>query len=101
MICSRCLRRAKTDKAAVLKFFTAQGITPQEISVGQIQVTDKLANEYGGNNHGGPRYIVQQTVTVQFERCGQDCEGGAEDGGAGAGGDCCGWRIWAGDPVRV
>ncbi len=32
--------------------------------MGQIQVTDKQANEYGGNNNGGPRYIVQQTVTV-------------------------------------
>ena len=51
-------------RAAVLKFFAAQGITPPEISVGQIQVTDKQANEYGGNNNGGPRYIVQQTVTV-------------------------------------
>ncbi len=27
-------------------------------------MTDKQANEYGGNNQGGPRYIVQQTVTV-------------------------------------
>ncbi len=60
------MRRARTDQAAVLKFFAAQGITPQEISVGQIQVTDKQANEYGGNNVTGPRYIVQQTVTVQF-----------------------------------
>ncbi|CAN5767003.1 SIMPL domain-containing protein [soil metagenome] len=55
--------KSEEDKQAVLKFFTAQGVTPQEISVGQIQVTDKLANEYGGNN-AGPRYIVQQTVTV-------------------------------------
>ena len=51
-------------KEAVLKFFAAQGVTPQEISVGQIKVTDKLANEYSGNNTG-PRYIVEQTVTVQ------------------------------------
>ena len=56
--------KSEEDRAAVLKFFTAQGITPQEITVGQIQVTDKQANEYGGPNQGGPRYIVQQTVTV-------------------------------------
>ena len=56
--------KSEEDRAAVLKFFAAQGITPQEISVGQIQVTDKQANEYGGNNNSGPRYIVQQTVTV-------------------------------------
>jgi len=56
--------KSEEDRGAVLKFFTAQGIGAQEISVGQIQVTDKQANEYGGNNQGGPRYIVQQTVTV-------------------------------------
>jgi uncharacterized protein len=56
--------KSEEDRAAVLKFFASQGITPQEITVGQIQVTDKQANEYGGSNQGGPRYIVQQTVTV-------------------------------------
>lgn len=56
--------KSETDKAAVLKFFAEQGIAPQEITVGQIQVTDKLANEYGGNNQSAPRYVVQQTVTV-------------------------------------
>src|SRR3984885_8895848 len=56
--------KSQSDKEAVLKFFAAQGMTPQEISVGQIKVTDKLANEYSGNNTG-PRYIVEQTVTVQ------------------------------------
>jgi len=55
--------KSEEDRAAVLKFFAAQGITPQEISVGQIQVTDKQANEYGANNNSGPRYIVQQTVS--------------------------------------
>ncbi len=56
--------KSEADKQAVLKFFSDQGVTQQEITVGQIQVTDKLANEYGGNNNNGPRYIVQQTVTV-------------------------------------
>jgi hypothetical protein len=56
--------KSEEDKAAVLKFFAAQGITVQETSVGQIQVTDKQANEYG-NNQSGPRYVVQQTLTVQ------------------------------------
>ncbi len=56
--------KSEEDKNTVLKFFAAQGVKPGEISVGQIKVTDKLANEYGGNNTG-PRYIVEQTVTVQ------------------------------------
>ncbi len=56
--------KSQTDKDSVLKFFASQGIAPAEISVGQVKVIDKLANEYGGNNNG-PRYIVDQTVTVQ------------------------------------
>src|SRR5438445_8994233 len=55
--------KSEEDRAAVLKFFAAQRITPQEISVGQIQVTDKQANQYGANNNSGPRYIVQTTGT--------------------------------------
>jgi hypothetical protein len=61
---SQVFAKSQTDKEAVLKFFAAQGVTANEISVGQIKVTDKLANEYSGNNNG-PRYIVEQTVTVQ------------------------------------
>src|SRR6185312_6137479 len=49
--------KSEADKAAVLKFFAEQGITLAEITVGQIQVTDKLANEYGGNNQASPRYV--------------------------------------------
>jgi uncharacterized protein len=56
--------KSEADKAAVLKFFAGQGIVPDEITVGQIQVTDKQANEYGGAQ-AGPRYIVQQTATAQ------------------------------------
>jgi uncharacterized protein len=56
--------KSEEDRGAIQKFFASQGITPQEISVGQIQVTDKQANEYGGDKNNGPRYIVQQTVTV-------------------------------------
>lgn len=56
--------KSEADKTTVLKFFAGQGIAPGEISVGQIKVIDKQANEYGGNITG-PRYIVEQTVTVQ------------------------------------
>ena len=55
--------KSETDKAAVLQFFADGGIASQEVTVGQIQVIDRQANEYGGNQ-AGPRYIVQQTVTV-------------------------------------
>src|SRR6185312_17137266 len=33
--------KREADKNAVLKFFAEQGISPDEITVGQIQVTDK------------------------------------------------------------
>jgi len=55
--------KSEADKTAVMKFFAGQGITPKEISEGQIQVTDKLANEYS-TNQSPTRYVVQQTVTV-------------------------------------
>jgi hypothetical protein len=61
---SEVFARSEADKNTVLKFFAAQGISPQEISVGQIQVTDRQANEYG-NGQAVSRYIVQQTVSVQ------------------------------------
>ncbi len=60
---SQVFAKSEADKNAVLKFFAGQGITSQEITVGQIQVTDKQTNEYN-NNQSGTRYIVQQTVTV-------------------------------------
>jgi hypothetical protein len=55
--------KSEQDQQTVLKFLIAQDVTQPEITLGQVQVTDKLANAYGGNNNG-PRYIVEQTVTV-------------------------------------
>jgi hypothetical protein len=60
---SQVFAKSEADKNAVLKFFAGQGITSQEITLGQIQVTDKQTNEYN-NNQSGTRSIVQQTVTV-------------------------------------
>lgn len=60
---SQVIAKSEANKNAVLKFMTEQGIKPQEIRIGQIQVTDKQANEFG-NNPSGQRYIVQQTVSV-------------------------------------
>jgi hypothetical protein len=56
--------KSEADKVTIMNFFAEQGIAPAEITVGQIQVTDKQANEYGGQQTG-PRYIVQQTITAQ------------------------------------
>lgn len=87
--------KSEADKNAVLKFFSEQGIAEKEISVGQIQVTDKQTNEYN-NNQSGTRYIVQQTVTVnssdvdKISRAGQKTaelvQAGIVVGGGGQGG---------------
>ncbi|AFL86965.1 hypothetical protein Terro_0626 [Terriglobus roseus DSM 18391] len=55
--------KSQADKQAIMDFFAKQGFTGTEVSVGQIQVTDTQANEYGGNQARN-RYIVQQTVTL-------------------------------------
>jgi uncharacterized protein len=56
--------QSERDKASVLAFLTAQGFTPVETTIGQIQVTDRLAVEYGTGEAKGSRYIVQQLITV-------------------------------------
>lgn len=87
--------KSEADKATVLKFFANQGISQNEITIGQIQVTDKQANEYGGVA-AGPRYIVQQTITAEssdvdkIARAGQNTgvlvQAGIAVGGNGQGG---------------
>ena len=61
---SNVFSKSEADKNTVLKFFADQGISAGEVSVGQIRVTDKQTNEYGGNQDRGSRYIVTQRVTV-------------------------------------
>ena len=57
--------KSEADKEAVRSFFAAQGFQTEELSEGQIQVTDKQANEYGNPGQQGSRFIVQQTVTLR------------------------------------
>jgi hypothetical protein len=54
---------SEKDKAAVLAFLQSQGFTQQDITLGSISVTDRQTQQYGGNEHG-PRFIVQQTITL-------------------------------------
>ena len=55
---------SQKDKAAVLPFLTAQGFSAQDVTVGSVSVTDKTTNQFGGNT-AGPRFMVEQTVTVE------------------------------------
>jgi len=54
---------SEKDKAAVLSFLQANGFAQQDITLGSISVTDRQTQQYGGNEHG-PRFIVQQTITL-------------------------------------
>ena len=56
---------AQTDanNAVIVNFLKAGGISPDEITVSVPQISDKLANEYGGNDRAF-RYIATNVVTV-------------------------------------
>lgn len=62
--------KTETDKKSILEFLGQQGIQSSEIEVGIIHVVDKQANEYGGDRTG-PRYIVEQPLTVRSTRVDQ------------------------------
>ena len=53
-----------THAAKVKQFLTQAGISEEDVSVGQPQITDKLAQQYGGGPRAEFRYSAVQTVTV-------------------------------------
>jgi uncharacterized protein len=55
---------SEKDKAAVVAFLGAQGFAPGDLTMGSVAVTDRSTNA-GDEARKGPRYVVQQTVTVQ------------------------------------
>ncbi len=55
---------SEKDKAGVLAFLTVHGFGPSEVTVGNISVSDRSTERFNGNSKG-PRFVVQQTITVQ------------------------------------
>lgn len=55
---------SEKDKAAVLGFLAQQGFGAGSLTMGSVSVTDRSAAQFNSNTHG-PRFVVQQTVTVQ------------------------------------
>ncbi|HEV2577462.1 MAG TPA: SIMPL domain-containing protein [Acidobacteriaceae bacterium] len=55
---------SEKDKAAVIAFLQAQGFSPADVTLGSISVTDRSTQQFNNNNHG-PRFVVDQTITVQ------------------------------------
>jgi hypothetical protein len=62
--------KSEGDKKAILQFLDKQGIQPNEIELGVVQVIDTQANEYGGTR-APRRYIVQQKITARTTRVDQ------------------------------
>ncbi len=48
----------------ITRFLREKGIGPEEISVSSPAITDKLAQQYGGNARPEFRYTALQTITV-------------------------------------
>jgi hypothetical protein len=63
--------KTEADKKSILEFLAQQGIQPNEIELGIVEVTDTQANEFGGGNRAPKRYIVEQPVTVRTTRVDQ------------------------------
>ena len=55
---------SEKDKSAVLQFLAAQGFSGPAVSVGSVGVTDRSAQQFNNNAHG-PRFVVEQTITVE------------------------------------
>lgn len=54
----------ESDAAKIAAFLVARGILAEAISAAPPAVTDKLAQQYGGNERVEYRYTATQTVTV-------------------------------------
>ena len=63
--------KTEADRQAILQFLEQQGIQSSEIELGVVRVVDTQANEYGGNNRGAKRYIIEQQITVRTGRVDQ------------------------------
>jgi uncharacterized protein len=61
---------SEKDKAAVLAFLNNQGFNGGSITISSVSVTDRSINNYNNNTHG-PRFLVEQTVTVQSQQVDQ------------------------------
>lgn len=58
--------RIDGDLGVVRQFLTAQGYPAAAVSLGRLEVADRRSREYG-NQDGGPRFILAQTVIVRTE----------------------------------
>jgi hypothetical protein len=55
------------NSAKVQQFLEGKGIASKSITIGKPEITDKLAQQYGGSDRAPFRYSAVQTVTVFSE----------------------------------
>ena len=65
---SELYKTIETQSAQINAFLLAGGVQENEVSIGKPAITDKLANQYGGNANVQFRYTATQTVTVYSKR---------------------------------
>ncbi|MEZ5498102.1 MAG: SIMPL domain-containing protein [Steroidobacteraceae bacterium] len=54
----------QTDSQQIVDFLIARGFSRDEVTVAAPNITDKLAQQYGGNENVQLRYTANQTITV-------------------------------------
>jgi hypothetical protein len=52
---------------AILQFLARTGIDTASVELQGVEVTDRLAQPYGGPDNSGPRFTVQQLMVVRSE----------------------------------
>ena len=52
------------NSTAVVEFLTSKSISSDNVTIGKPQITDKLAQQYGGSERAKYRYTATQTITV-------------------------------------
>ena len=61
--------RSNTDAAKIIELLTKKGFTKDEILPGQLDITDRLANQYSGKAiPEDRRYILSNVITVRSNR---------------------------------
>jgi uncharacterized protein len=58
------LDQSQKDKSSVLAFLKSRGFTSEEISVGDLTVTDRSADLYNNTVKPESRFVVSQTITL-------------------------------------
>jgi uncharacterized protein len=55
---------SEKDKSAIIAFLRAQGFSQNDLTLGSISVTDRSTAQFVNDSHA-PRFVVQQTITLQ------------------------------------